>query len=508
MNSAPEFLNLFVEPTGELIYFLAVFAISQATMLMAFGQRLRGPSETAAGRYVVLLSSVVAAWMAMGAGGLVALITDTPDNAILPPLERAVNMLVIILAGSGLLIADSPKSERQTWRAIGGASLAVIVAYFYTAVRWHSLADQHEFNRHALGFAWTFAPGLVLICLAGLLVTRYRNTADIPLKLVFFAVLLIGYSYTAARMSADDLDGHTSGALRLAFLTAMPVLTIIIYRLVIERLNAAIDEVSEYAEAVSKPQVTVPPPTVPAMPAPAPIRHTPSGFVATSESMALLRAIGMMLEKEDPENIPRQIAVAMASVLKADVAVLLSIEDTAWADVLAAYDHIQQRLIPGLALHLEEQPTVVDAIEQKTQRPMVVDRNLNELIDLYTRLDIKQLGPAYIQPLMRAGEVVGVAVVGLPYTARELSDTETSLLEGLAPVAARLLALSRSALRLRAESDDRAIQAVVQSEPANGLDQQSMLAVRQEMQASLELAQEQIAELSRMVRELQVELDY
>ena len=69
MDSAPEFLNLFVEPTGELIYFLAVFAISQATMLMALGQRLRGSSEKAAGRYAALLGGVVLAWTAMGAGG-------------------------------------------------------------------------------------------------------------------------------------------------------------------------------------------------------------------------------------------------------------------------------------------------------------------------------------------------------------------------------------------------------------------------------------------------------
>jgi signal transduction histidine kinase len=503
MNSAPEFLNLFVEPTGELIYFLAVFAISQATMLMVFGQRLRGSSETAAGRYVVLLTGVVLAWIAMGAGGLVALITDTPDNAILPPLERAVNMLVILLVGAGLLAADSPKSERRMWQIVAGLSLAIVVAYLYTAARWHALAADHTFNHHALGFAWTFVPGLLLIGLATLLVTRYKNTADIPLKLVFFAVLLIGYSYTAARMSADKLTGHTSGALRLAFLTAMPVLTIIIYRLVIDRLNAAIDEVSEYAEAVSKPRPAIQPP--PPQAAPPPPR---SGFVATSESMALLRAIGMMLEKEDPENIPRQIAIAIATVLKADVAVLLTSDDTAWADVLAAYDHIQQRLIPGLALHLEEQPTILNAIERKTQRPLYVDRNINELIDLYTRLDIKQLGPAYVQPLMRSGDVVGVAVVGLPYTARELTGMETSLLEGLAPVAARLITLSRSALRLHADAEDRALQAVVEGGPANGLDQQSMLKARQEMQASLELAQEQIAELSRMVRELQVELDY
>ena len=166
MNSAPEFLNLFVEPTGELIYFLAVFAICQATMLMALGQRLRGSSEIAAGRYAVLLTGVVLAWIAMGAGGLVALITDTPDNAILPPLERAVNMLVILLAGAGLLAADSPNSERRTWRIVAALSLAIIVAYLLTAVRWHSLAADHAFNENALGFAWTFVPGLLLIGLA------------------------------------------------------------------------------------------------------------------------------------------------------------------------------------------------------------------------------------------------------------------------------------------------------------------------------------------------------
>ena len=45
MDSAPEFLNLFVEPTGELIYFLAVIAITQAALFMALGQRLRGSGK-------------------------------------------------------------------------------------------------------------------------------------------------------------------------------------------------------------------------------------------------------------------------------------------------------------------------------------------------------------------------------------------------------------------------------------------------------------------------------
>ncbi|MBN2305708.1 MAG: hypothetical protein JXQ72_14595 [Anaerolineae bacterium] len=502
MDSAPEFLDLFVEPTGELIYFLVVIAISQAALLMALGQRARGPSEVAAGRYTVLLTLTVLTWIMMGVGELVALATDTPDNTILPPLERAVNLEVILLTGAALLVADSARpSERGSWRVLGLLSLGILAAYFYTAQKWQPLADTESFNQHNLGFVWTFVPGLALILLIGLLLTRYKHSADIPLKLIYFIVLLIGYTYTTILISGDNLEGHTSGALRLAFLTTLPVIAIVVYRLVIDRLNAAIDEVSEYAEAVSRPQPPAPEPQTAFRPA-------SRTFGATSESMTLLKAVGLMLEGDDPEHIPRQITTAIAGVLKADVAVLLAHEDSRWADVVAAYDHIQQRLIPGLALNLEEQPTVAYAIEHKMQRVLYPDRNMDELVDLYTRLDIGQVGPAYIQPLTREGIVIGIAIIGLPYTQRELLDNETSLLEGLGPIAARLLAFSRAAARLRFSAEDRAIQAIVESEGKNGLDQTSLVSVRQEMQASLELAQQQIAELSRMVRDLQVELDY
>ncbi|MCD4687246.1 MAG: hypothetical protein K8S97_15060, partial [Anaerolineae bacterium] len=514
MDSAPEFLNLFVEPTGELIYFLAVIAITMASLFMALGQRLRGKGERAAGRYTVLLAATLFAWLAMGLGGFVALITDTPDEAILPPLERAVNLLVIIFVSAALLVADHEKPIDGVWRTLRILALVIGAAYIATAIRWHGLADSNEFNRHSLGFFWTFAPGIVLFFAIGFLVSRYNDTADIPLKLIFFAVLLLGYSYTATRMSSDELEGHTSGALRLAFLTGMPIMTIVVYRLVLERLNAAIDEISQYAEAVSRPQKAVrsfepldaPRPTRPPTPRPTP-RPALSRQPA-SESMSLLMAIGIMLEKEDPDHIPRQIVTAIAQVLKADVVVLVAHEDEDWADVLAAYDLIQERLIPGLALNLEEQPTIANAIERKLQRPLYTDRNLEELVDFYTRLDIGQLGPAYVQPLMRQGQVVAVVIIGLPYTQRELTDHETGLLEGLAPVAARLLALSRSAQRMQVESEDRAIEAIVAETSADTLDKQAVLAVRQEMQASLELAQEQIAEMSRLVRDLQVELDY
>lgn len=504
MDSTPDFLDLFVDSTGELLYFLAVLAISQAALLMALGQRLRGRSETAAGRFVVLLAGVVLAWIALMGGALYALATDTGPDAILPPLERAVNTLVIVFTASALLAADSPRPQPGAWRVTGLLAVAVVAGYVYTAITWSPLAETEQFNAHTLGLVWTAIPIALLVGAVGLLLTRYRQTADIPLKLVYFLVLLAAYTYTAAAISAGALEGDVSGALRLGFLVAMPMLVAIIYRFVVDRLDAAIDEVSAYAEAVSRPQpaVTAPPSTARAA------RTAALGYTSASESVTLLRALGMMLDRETPEDIPRQIVEAVATVLKADVAVLLAHDDGTWADVISAYNHIQARTISGLALNLEEQSTLVSAVENKNQRPLFPDRNLDELVDLYTRLDINQVGPAYIQPLTRAGEVVGILIAALPYTSRELTDVELNLLEGLGPIAARLLTMSRVALRARFEAADQAIQELITSGGTEGIDAESVASARHTMQTSLEAAQAQIADLNRMVRDLQVELDY
>src|SRR5690606_13972104 len=109
---------------------------------------------------------------------------------------------------------------------------------------------------------------------------------------------------------------------------------------------------------------------------------------------------------------------------------------------------------------------------------------------------------------IRSGEIAGVLVAALPYTTRELSDAELNLLEGLGPIAARLLTMSRAAQRARYDAADQAIQDLIASGGTEGIDAESAAAARQAMQTSLEAAQAQIADLNRLVRDLQVELDY
>lgn len=485
MDAPPNLLNLFVEPTGALLYFLAVFILSQAALFMALGQRLRGNQERAAGRYALASFGVVIAWIALMVGALVVLLTRTPSGAVLPPLDRAVSTLIVLIVGWAFVTADSPAGEGFLNALFVVLALAVVAGFVYTETQWIPGPAVMGFNDSPLGLAWTIIP--LAATALGVILTflRARQSLDIPLKLIFFGLLAAGFGFTLYSIAAGMLKGDDSGAIRLAFLAAMPFLPIIVYRLVVERLTQA-------AEANLRVRL-------PATPSAEPVSTT-----AERESVALLKALGLMIEKEVPDDLPQQIVVAVAATLKADVAALLALDDAEYADVIAAFDNIQQKPIAAMALKLDEQPTLAAALQDKAQRALQTDRNLNELVDLYTRLDIQRLGPAYFQPLTRDGVVIAALVIALPYTQRELRENETSLLAALAPIAARLLSISRAAQRARAESSSRAVQAVVEGTQPEA----QSTPVRQEMQASLELARQQINDLGTMVRDLQIELDY
>jgi signal transduction histidine kinase len=510
VGATPDLLNLFSNSAVALLYFLSVILLSQAALFMALGQRLRGPSERGAARYAAASIGVMAAWIVMMIGAMVVLVTRKPSEAILPPLDRAVSVMVVLLVGWAFLTADQQDKDPSS-RGRGGwltffvalIALGVVGAYGYTAVQWFNTPGA-EFNRSMYGSAWVLGGTVLSAVGLILLILRFRSTVDAPLKMIFFAFVLAGFGYTLFTINNGTLRGDDAGAMRLAFLAAMSFLPIVVYRKVVDRLMTAIEVKSTQAVQASLSAITMPQ------------AESSSG---DREAVTLLKALGLMLEREVPEELPQQIVTSVASVIKADVVALLALDDVEYADVIAAYDHVQQKPIAAMALKLDEQPTLQAAITQRSQQALpsddgdlfarqqtlTTDKNLNELVDLYTRLDVQKIGPAYFQPLMRDGVPVGVLVVALPYTQRELRDNELRLLEALAPIGARLLTISRAAQRARFEHDERAVQAVVAGvEPA----QPAVSPARADMQASLELARNQINELSAMVRDLQIELDY
>ena len=487
------YLDLFVTAPGNLLYFVGLIFFSYAALLMAIEQSLRSPEERAARRYRAAMLGILLALLAMLVAGGVMRLYNLDAIAILPPLEMAVNALIILLVAWAFLSADS--EQRRGWDGLLWVLILVIGAgYAYTAVTWYSLAPTIDigFNATYFALAWTFLPGLLALFVTALLFLRLRAIPNAPLKLVFFLILLAGYVYTLVQVLDQSLFGDYMGPLRGAFLLAMPLVAVVAYRLVVGRLTAT------PGQDAARSRATQPRP---------PDSHSAGGMMER-ETILLLRALGEMLASTEPEHLPRHIVLATAEALKADVIALGLIKDGNWLDIVTVYDNIQQKPLQGMAVNLDEQPTLVNAIERKSQRSMHPAHNVEEMIDLYTRLDIGQANPqgaCYFQPLQENGRVIAVLVVAFPYTSRELRDNEVRLLEGLAPMASKLLSISRKARRSPVES---AIEAAIPGMETGSFNLEAASQARQQMQQALELVRDQTDKLSNVVRNLKGELEH
>lgn len=498
-NLVSEYLNLFVYAPGNLLYFVGLIFFTYAALLMVIEQSLRGPEERASRRYRLALLGIMFALIAMLITAGVAQFNRLDATAILPPLELAVYTLIVLLTGWAFVSAES--TARRPWNvALGVLLLALIAGYGYSAVEWYRQAPLSliDFNATPLALAWTFIPGLLALIFALVLLLRVRAIPNAPLKLVYFLVVLAGYVYTVAQIVNESLTGFYMGSLRATFLLAMPILAIVVYRLIVSRLAAA-------SEMVAGPQQTAALKVRPARPRPvdAPAATAP----AEREATLLLRALGGMLSSTQPADLPRQVIAATAEALKADVIALATLKNSAWLDIVSVYDNIRQKPLQGMSINLDEQPTLASAIEHRTQRVMHPVRNREEMADLYTRLDVPQanpLGACYFQPLQENGQVFAVLIVAFPYTSRELRESEIHLLEGLGPIASKLLSLSQNAGQKTSEDTGELVLAQVSGDAAE-LEAASL--ARQQMQQSLEMVRDQTNNLSNIVRDLKIELE-
>lgn len=494
MSQSPvDFVNILVQPPGDLLFFLAVILLTQAGLFMALERRLRAPDDFAARRYVRAGIGVTLVWAVLMMGGLFALLAGVESRVVLPPVECTAQAVTILLLGWAFL-TDSYKGETR-YANIGllVVLIAVIVGYIYTGTQWPAAAEAGGFNASIYGTAWTLIAAAVSLFGLVLAAVYFRSINDAPVKMVFFAVLLLGYVGTLLQIMQGAVTGDYAGLSRLAFLAALPVMPAVVYRLVVRHLaiEAALlaggdtwQGVESASALDSVPQTTDNP--------------------IERESVQLLKALGVILDKPIPAEIPLQVVRAALEVVRAEVGLLLTLQDANYADITCGYDMIMQRPILGMALNLDEQPTLVNAVERRMQRPLFPDRNESELRDLYTRLDIDQHGPAYFQPLVHNDELVAVMLVALPYSGRELSEAERERLRGIAIIASGMLALSYRANESQLRAEAIAIETMLRG-IRGGEDE--VAAAQLSMQDALAEAREQIAALSQQVTQLKIELD-
>jgi signal transduction histidine kinase/uncharacterized protein with FMN-binding domain len=496
-----DFMNLFVRPPGDLLYYLAVFGVIQAALFMALGQRLRNPRDTAAGRYLVAAVGVLLAWALLMVGALFGLLTNQPADAILPPMERLAHVGALLAVLWAFVTAEGSLSSRRVNTVVLAAVGVLIIAYIITGVEWATVYARTDFNLTTYGALWMFAQAVLAVIGMMLMLIYFRRVTDAPLKLVYFGLLLVGSATVLVQTAQGSLIGDYPGLLRLAFLASLLLVPAVIYRMVISQIDGAL---------------IVPPPRVPA---PATMYQMQAARAADADASPapppssdrdtaqLMRALGLMLEKATPENIPERIVSAAISVLKVDVGALLTVQDANYADLSIGTDNVMRRTIAGISVNLDEQPTLVNAIERRAQRPLFPDRNGDELNDLFSRMDIEKVGPAYVQPLVSERELVGVLLLANPYTERELTEPEAELIKGVGIIAANLLALSNAAHHSAMRAEERILQAMLQGVPPDQMEDGTVIASWQTMQAELEAARVQITTLTQQITTLKLSLD-
>jgi signal transduction histidine kinase len=488
-----DFVEIFVQPMGETVYFLLFILLCLMALLMAFSQRQRQDDDRTLHRYSFALIVIVGMWLGIMVGRAGSII----DESLLPLLEASASILTLVLVGWAFVAVSNLRMIAHAFAAI--VSLIVIVGTALGGASWLDQAND-VFVTSRYGEIW-FGIGLSLG--VGLLLgtaLTLKQAVDVPLKLFAMGLLVAAYGVAFANSHNVLMAESNLGIIRGGYLAAMAVLVVLVYRAVIHRLTQHQPIVKSSVVEVMPMSQTPPQPT---SELPHPVQ---SQSAVERESVQLMRALGFMLEDSRSETIPKQIIHAVMEVLKVDVVALLRMKDANYADVEQGFDRFLERDISGMAINLNNQSRLVNSVVNRVQRVLKSQKHEDELRDLYTRLDVEQIGPTYFQPMFREQTLIGVILVGLPYSKRELARAEEELLKGIGVIAGSLLQLSYAATDAQLLAEERAVHAMVNRVSLNQVDNQDVVTARQALQDSLASARGQITDLNKQVVDLKTQL--
>lgn len=514
-----QFLDLVAQPPGSLIYhFIILFAV-EAALAISFGQWMRDREEGSA-RLTVAIFALFLTRVFLLVASLLAWRGLLPRNVLLPPVERMADTTTVLALLWAFVTMDDPQLLRRNFvpDVFAVASMAVIIVSFIgTYYFWFSSAGDVLFNGLLIDRAW--AIGQLLLAGVGLvwLLGRMRYAYDVPLKGIMLILLGAGASLHLLRPALGDV----SAAMRVGQVIVIPMLAAVTYRHVVERLLHW-DEFEPSAVLAPPleilPERTPPPmPAVPDQPSPAPAGARPAPALTPPEGSAdetvgappplrprptisdarmleVVEALGGLLSTLDTEGIVREAPRSVATALRADICLLAIVDESMeQAAIVGGYDNIAQTYLPETILDLADHPTMVNALGRLRQMRLTHPRNSRELRDLYDRVEITHLGPAYLQPLVRGEERIGLLVVGSPYSERQLTDDERNLLDRFGPLVTASLTNVEAHADMRDEQD-----AMLAEESSRLVSASDELTART---AELEEARRQIEEMRAYVRD-------
>jgi len=416
---------ILVSPTGSAIYHILTLFALEAAFAIALGHWWRYRAESHLGRMAAAAGVAGAgrgtlfALGALGASGLF------PASAILPPLDRAVTLLTLLLLGwaltfrQGNLYADV---------VAGFGVVGVIIASLAAGIEWYSLgASGAAYN--LFDTVWTIAKIAVIgITILSLFAVHPDNWT---FSLAIFATLLIGVVLHFFNPIPTE---NYPAAERMAELIALPLVVVILYRQALGSPPPKIER--RPPEPTAAPTKVTPPLTVPLdVPKPKP--------TLTPQAASALAAIAL----SDEETLYHRLTEAVGKTMLADITlVFASPDDNDSITCVSGYDLIREITLPKFTLATKKINTLVSAIQRGRTLRMRLDAHRSELLNIADALGVGPFDSAAMIPLRSGEKNFGGIMICAPHSQKDWTNEDHALLSSLAtPIVATMVKVTSAA---------------------------------------------------------------
>jgi signal transduction histidine kinase len=383
-------LEIISEPPGALVYYLITIFALEAILAMVAGEWLRGRRTSEARRWLLAAAGMLLTRAVLMVAALLAWRGVFPPEAILPPLERFMDIVVLLLFGWAALPLSDEYPDTMTALLVGSLLIGLI-GYTVAAVVWYQAAIDDPslvYNGFMQDTLWTvIALGLIGFGILGLLSQRGSHW-----RLLLSIFLLMASGYTLHLLAADE--SNVTGWVRLTNLAAYPLMAGYVYGRVMDWQRADLTEAKE---------------------------KTGWGL-----DWALLDATQTIGSSLDLDTTLVSSVSAAESILKAEVCALGLPTERTHRHIELALVHTPDRPTEeGATFTLDQQPMIKRAI--RTRHQVILDQTDATAVDLYTLMGQSETGPLLIQPLIDDRVVVGVLIAGNPHSKRAWTEEERRL---------------------------------------------------------------------------------
>ena len=400
-----QIFTLLTTPPGNLAYhFVLIFSI--LVVLMAAYGHWRSQRNPQAGRAVVGLLLLLATRLFLTVLAGIALTELFSVNLVLPPADRAMTALGVILI---IWLWGFPDFSR------GGDIATILIVMLATTLGVLSLVIWSQtagipFNAHWLGLGWEIF-SIVLLGF-GVLLLLIRRPAQWGMGFGMLLILLAGH---VAEILFTDPNGAYPAAVRLSQLVAYPLLFLLTQRMFAE---------SPRAESLPE---QMPLPTV----AP-PLARTPA-------DPALFADLLTMATERTGDQLYPAIVRAVARALQADVCLLvLPPTPTGEMTIRAGYNHVRKETLAPGSLKANDVPRLASAIRQGQSIRLLLQNNSVDLLNLGSFLNTSRTGSLVAAPFSLP-DTRSALVLYSPYSEYAWKEEDEKALDQVATIISHLI---------------------------------------------------------------------